>query len=102
MNVTQIIERSPRYADAFLERVKPLLQDPRVSRLAAGGAFTMLEEMKLLDLLNDSPKTVQKHLRKVRTAVKQMNWAMTALLQHKDSPWRGLEVKGSLAEHGCV
>merc|ERR1712113_73323 len=27
---------------------------------------------------------------------------MTSLLAHKDSPWRGLEVKGSLAEHGCV
>ena len=34
--------------------------------------------------------------------VRQMNWAMTSLLAHKDSPWRGLEVKGSLAEHGCV
>lgn len=102
MSVAQIIEKSPKYADSFLDRVKPLLQDPRVSRPAAGGAFTMLEEMKLLDMLNDSPKTVQKHLRKVRTAVKQMNWAMTALLQHKESPWRGLEVKGSLAEHGIV
>lgn len=100
MSVTQIIERSPKYADAFLERVKPLLQDPRVSRPAAGGAFTILEEMKLLDMLNESPKTVQKNLRKVRTAMKQMNWAMTSLLQHKDSPWRGLEAKSSLAEHG--
>merc|ERR1712217_941594 len=31
-----------------------------------------------------------------------MNWAMTALLQNKESPWRGLEVKGSIAESGIV
>lgn len=102
MSVTQIIEKSPKYADSFLDKVKPLLLDPRVSVQAAGGAFTVHEEMKLLELLNDSPKTVQKILRKCRTALKQMNWAMTSLLQHKDSPWRGLEAKASLAEHGCV
>jgi len=102
MSTAQIVERSPKYADSFLEKVKPLLCDNRVSRTAAGGAFTILEEMKLLEFLNDSPKTVQKHLRKVRTALKQMNWAMTSLLQHKDSPWHGLEAKSSLAEHGVV
>merc|ERR1719436_2055359 len=26
---------------------------------------------------------------------------MTSLLQHKDSPWRGLEVRASLCEHGA-
>lgn len=102
LSVEQILERSPKYADSFLEKVKPLLTDPKVSNAAAGGAFTMLEEPQLLPLLNESSKTVQRHLRRVRNAVKQMNWAMTSLLQHKDSPWRGLEVKGSLAEHGCV
>lgn len=45
---------------------------------------------------------MQKHLRKIRGAVKQMNWAMTSLLSNKDSPWRGLEVKASLVENGIV
>eukprot|EP00440_Ansanella_granifera_P052637 gb/GFBE01057071.1/.p1 GENE.gb/GFBE01057071.1/~~gb/GFBE01057071.1/.p1 ORF type:complete len:697 (+),score=228.69 gb/GFBE01057071.1/:1-2091(+) len=98
----QILERSPKYADKFLEKVKPLLTDPKISRSAAGGAFTMSEEPQLMALLTENAKTVQRHLRKTRTAVKQMNWAMTSLLQHKDSPWRGLEVKGSLVEHGTV
>eukprot|EP00435_Cladocopium_sp_Y103_P005775 s713_g1.t2 len=102
LTVEQILERSPKYADKFLDKVKPLLVEPKVSKSAAGGAFTMLEEPKLMDLLNESAKTVQRHVRKCRTALKQMNWAMTSLLAHKDSPWRGLEVKGSLAEHGCV
>mmetsp|Transcript_86104 Transcript_86104/g.251927 ORF Transcript_86104/g.251927 Transcript_86104/m.251927 type:complete len:790 (-) Transcript_86104:39-2408(-) len=102
MSPAQIIEKSPKYADAFLDKVKPLLTEPRVSKLAAGGAFTMHEEMRLLELLNDNPKTVQKHLRKVRSSLKQMNWAMTSLLQHKSSPWRGLEAKSSLAEHSVV
>merc|ERR1719253_270299 len=102
LSVEKILDKSPKYADAYLEKVKPILTDPRVSKSAAGGAFTMLEEPKLLDYLNEAPKSVQRHLRKTRTAVKQMNWAMTSLLQHKDSPWRGLEVRGSLVEHGCI
>ncbi|CAE7674205.1 Acly, partial [Symbiodinium pilosum] len=102
LTVEQILERSPKYADKFLDKVKPLLIDPKVSKVAAGGAFTMLEEPQLMPLLNESSKSVQRHIRKCRTALKQMNWAMTSLLAHKDSPWRGLEVKGSLAEHGCV
>ncbi|CAE7903061.1 unnamed protein product, partial [Symbiodinium microadriaticum] len=102
LTVEQILERSPKYADKFLDKVKPLLVDPKVSKTAAGGAFTMLEEPHLMPLLNESSKSVQRHIRKCRTALKQMNWAMTSLLAHKDSPWRGLEVKGSLAEHGCV
>jgi len=102
MTVEQILERSPKYADSFLEKVRPILLDPKVSTAAAGGAFTMLEEPKLMDLLNESPKTVQRHLRKTRAAVKQMHWAMTSLLQHKDSPWRGLEVRASLIEHASV
>jgi len=101
MTVEQILAKSPRYADAFLEKVKPILQDPKVSNSAAGGAFTMLDEPQLLALLNESPKSVQKYLRKTRNSLKQMNWAMTALLQHKDSPWRGLEVRASLCEHGA-
>jgi len=102
LTVDQILERSPKYADKYLEKVKPLLTDPKISKSAAGGAFTMQEDPQCLPFLQESPKTVQRHLRKCRTALKQMNWAMTSLLQHKDSPWRGLEVKGSLAEHGCV
>lgn len=102
LTISQILERSPKYADKFLEAVRPILMDAKVSKPAAGGAFTMLEEPKLLDMLNDNPKSVQKHLRKVRAAVKQMNWAMTALLQHKESPWRSLEVKASLVEHGTT
>lgn len=102
MTTAQILDKSANYADKFLERVKPLLTDPKVSAPAAGGAFTMLEEPQLLALLQESPKSVQKHLRKVRTAIKQMNWAMTTLLQHPDSPWRGLEVKASLVEHGII
>eukprot|EP00442_Polarella_glacialis_P026490 CAMPEP_0115107506 /NCGR_PEP_ID=MMETSP0227-20121206/37360_1 /TAXON_ID=89957 /ORGANISM="Polarella glacialis, Strain CCMP 1383" /LENGTH=740 /DNA_ID=CAMNT_0002505445 /DNA_START=120 /DNA_END=2342 /DNA_ORIENTATION=+ len=98
----QILDRSPKYADVFLEKVKPLLCDPKVSNAAAGGAFTMREDPKLLELLQESSKSVQRHLRRTRNSVKQMNWAMTSLLQHKDSPWRGLEVKGSLVESGCV
>lgn len=102
MSIEQILERSSSFADKFLERVKPLLTDPKVSAPAAGGAFTMLEEPHLLALLQESSKTVQKHLRKVRTAVKQMNWAMTTLLQNPETPWRGLEVKSSLVEHGII
>merc|ERR1719382_1405361 len=62
----------------------------------------MLDEPRLLDYLNDAPKTLQRHLRKTRAAAKQMNWALTSLLQHKESPWRGLEVRASLVEHGAV
>mmetsp|Transcript_21390 Transcript_21390/g.47393 ORF Transcript_21390/g.47393 Transcript_21390/m.47393 type:complete len:768 (+) Transcript_21390:174-2477(+) len=102
MSIIQILEMSPKYADVFLERARVLLLEPNISSPAAGGAFTMKEEPQLLALLNDSPKTVQRHLRRLRTSIKQMNWAMTSLLQHKDSPWRGLEVKGSLVEHGTV
>eukprot|EP00930_Biecheleria_cincta_P001395 TRINITY_DN102535_c0_g1_i1.p1 TRINITY_DN102535_c0_g1~~TRINITY_DN102535_c0_g1_i1.p1 ORF type:complete len:713 (-),score=179.72 TRINITY_DN102535_c0_g1_i1:56-2020(-) len=102
LTVEQILERSPKYADKFLERAKPLLCDPKISRAAAGGAFTMHDDPQLLALLQESSKSVQRTLRRCRTAIKQMNWAMTSLLQHKESPWRGLEVKGSLAEHGTV
>eukprot|EP00929_Paragymnodinium_shiwhaense_P000439 TRINITY_DN100681_c0_g1_i1.p1 TRINITY_DN100681_c0_g1~~TRINITY_DN100681_c0_g1_i1.p1 ORF type:complete len:705 (-),score=246.35 TRINITY_DN100681_c0_g1_i1:56-2170(-) len=102
MPVEEILRRSPRYADSFLDKCKLILLDPHVSKKAAGGAFTMLDEVKALDLLEANPKTVQKNLRKIRTAVKQMNWAMTSLLQHKDSPWRGLEVKASLVENNVV
>lgn len=98
----QILDKSPRYADAFLDKVQGILMDPKVSKIAAGGAFTMLEEPKLGEMLNENPRSVQRLLRRIRTAVKQMNWAMTALLQVKESPWRGLEVKGSLVEHGVV
>jgi len=98
----QILQKSPKYADSFLEKVKPILLDPKVSVAAAGGAFTMRVEPMIMDYLNENPKTVQRHLRKTRTAVKQMNWAMTTLLQNKDSPWRGLEVRGSLVEHGSA
>jgi len=97
-----VLAKSPKYADLFLDKVKPLLLDPKISLQAAGGAFTMLETPKLLELLNESPKSLQKTFRRVRTAVKQMNWAMTSLLQHKDSPWRGLETRGALVEHGAV
>jgi len=102
MTILQILEKSPKYADLFLEKARPLLQDPKVSTPAAGGAFTTLEKPALGELLSESPKSVQKHLRKLRTAVKQMNWAMTSLLQHKESPWRGLEVKSSLVEHAVT
>jgi len=102
LSIQQILEKSPKYADSFLDKVKPILLDPKVSNSAAGGAFTMLDEPKLLDYLNENPKTLQKHLRKTRAAAKQMNWAMTTLLQHKESPWRGLEVRASLVEHGTV
>eukprot|EP00434_Breviolum_minutum_P032845 symbB.v1.2.029048.t1/scaffold3132.1/size62850/6 len=70
LTVEQILERSPKYADKFLDKVKPLLVEPKVSKSAAGGAFTMLEEPKLMDLLNESAKTVQRHVRKCRTALK--------------------------------
>mmetsp|Transcript_75584 Transcript_75584/g.210000 ORF Transcript_75584/g.210000 Transcript_75584/m.210000 type:complete len:759 (-) Transcript_75584:146-2422(-) len=102
MTIQQILEKSPKYADSFLEKAKNLLLDEKLSLSAAGGAFTMLEEPKALEMLNESPKSVQKHLRRLRSAVKQMNWAMTSLLQHKDSPWRGLETKASLVEHGII
>merc|ERR1719284_461320 len=62
----------------------------------------MRDKPRVAEWLAESPKTVQKSLRKLRTAVKQMNWAMTALLQNKDSPWRGLEVKSGLVEHGII
>lgn len=102
MDVKHILEKSPRYADIFLDKCKALLQDPKVSKTAAGGAFTMYEKPKVAEWLAESPKAIQKSLRKLRTSVKQMNWAMTSLLQNKDSPWRGLEVKASLVEHGII
>jgi len=102
MTPEDIIAKSPKYADTFLEKVKLILLDKYVSNPAAGGAFTMHENPKLMDMLNDNPKTVQKNIRKIRTTVKQMNWAMTALLQHKESPWRGMEVKGSIAENSII
>lgn len=98
----QIVEKSPKYADLFLDKVKPMLMDKKISKPAAGGAFTMLDNPKILEYIDTNPKTLQKHLRKVRSAVKQMNWAMTTLLQHKESPWRGLEVRASLVEHAVV
>ncbi|CAK0838069.1 unnamed protein product, partial [Prorocentrum cordatum] len=100
MPADKILELSPKFADAFLDKIKPILLSRHVSKAAAGGAFTMLDEPRCKDLLEENPKAVQKNLRKVRTTLKQMNWAMTALIQNKDSPWRGLETKGSLAEHG--
>lgn len=102
LEVKQILEKSPKYADSFLDRAMPLLQDLKVSKRAAGGAFTMLDKPLVAEWLAESPKTVQKLLRKLRTSVKQMNWAMTSLLQNKDSPWRGLEVRASLVEHSTV
>jgi len=102
LSVEQILERSPKYADIFLEKAKAILLDSKVSKPAAGGAFVALEKPKVMEWLKENPKTIQKLLRKLRTAVKQMNWAMTALIQHKDSPWRGLEVKASLVEHGVT
>merc|ERR1719460_3109187 len=62
----------------------------------------MHERAQVAAWLAESPKTIQRALRKIRGAIKQMNWAMTALLQNKDSPWRGLEVKSSLVEHGVI
>eukprot|EP00927_Polykrikos_kofoidii_P030720 TRINITY_DN26447_c0_g1_i1.p1 TRINITY_DN26447_c0_g1~~TRINITY_DN26447_c0_g1_i1.p1 ORF type:complete len:766 (-),score=189.39 TRINITY_DN26447_c0_g1_i1:107-2404(-) len=102
MQIDQILLKSPKYADAFLEKAKAILLDTNVSRQAAGEAFTVHEEMKALEMLNENPKSVQSRLRKLRAATKQMNWAMTSLLQDKDSPWRGLEVKSSLVEHSIV
>jgi len=102
MDPKQILAKSPKYADAFLDKCKALLQDPKVSKMAAGGAFTVHLKPKAAEWLAESPKTIQKVLRKLRTAVKQMNWAMTTLLKDKDSPWRGLEVKASLTEHGII
>jgi len=102
MTIAQILEKSPKYADLFLEKVKPIMLDPKISNAAAGGAFTMLEKPEIEEFLNQGPKSLQKLLRKVRASVKQMNWAMTTLLQQKESPWRGLEVRASLVEHGTV
>lgn len=102
MDPKHILEKSPKYADSFLDKCKALLQDNHVSKSAAGGAFTTHTKPKVAEWLAESPKSIQKHLRKMRTAVKQMNWAMTSLLQNKDSPWRGLEVKASLVEHGII
>mmetsp|Transcript_29808 Transcript_29808/g.48034 ORF Transcript_29808/g.48034 Transcript_29808/m.48034 type:complete len:727 (+) Transcript_29808:125-2305(+) len=102
MSVEQILQKSPKYADSFLDKTKAILQDPKVSKAAAGGAFTMRDKPRVAEWLAESPKTIQKHLRKLRTSVKQMNWAMTSLLQNKDSPWRGLEVKAGLCEHGII
>jgi len=102
MDPEKILEKSPKYADLFLDKCKALLQDHRVSKAAAGGAFTMYEKPKVAEWLAESPKSIQKALRKLRTSVKQMNWAMTSLLKDKDSPWRGLEVKASLVEHGIM
>jgi len=102
MEPHEILKKCPKYADLFLDKCKPLLQDTRVSKTAAGGAFTMYEKPRVAEWLSENPKSIQKCLRKLRTTVKQMNWAMTALLKDKDSPWRGLEVKSSLAEHGIM
>lgn len=102
MKPEEVLDKSPMYADSFLEKAVALLMDPKISNKAAGGAFTILEEPKAMEMLNDNAKTVQRHLRKIRAAVKQMNWAMTSLLQHRESPWRGLEVKASLVENGIV
>lgn len=102
LSVAQILEKSPRYADSFLDKIRPVLLDNKVSITAAGGAFTMLEEPRLAELLNENPKSLQKNFRKTRSAVKQMHWAMTTLLQNKDSPWRGLETRTSVVEHGLV
>jgi len=102
MTVPEILGKSPRYADIFLEKAKALLLDEKISLPAAGGAFTILEEPKAQEFLDEAPKTVQRHLRRLRSSVKQMNWAMTSLLQTKESPWRGLEAKSSLAEQGLV
>lgn len=102
MDAKEVLGKSPKYADMFLDKCKAVLQEPKVSKTAAGGAFTMHAKPKVAEWLAESPKTIQKHLRKLRTAVKQMNWAMTSLLKNKDSPWRGLEVKGSLVEHAII
>lgn len=100
MTVDQILAKSAKYADLFLAKSQALLCDPKISQPAAGGAFTMHDAPDVMGLLKENPKTVQRHLRRIRASVKQMNWAMTSLLQHKDSPWRGLEVKSSRVEHG--
>jgi len=102
MDPLAILAKSPRYADLFLDKCKALLQDPHTSKAAAGGAFTIYSQPRVAEWLAESPKTIQKSLRKLRTAVKQMNWAMTSLLQVKESPWRGLEVMASLVEHGTI
>lgn len=102
MGPKEILEKSPKYADSFLDKCKAFLQNPKVSKMAAGGAFTMFDKPKTAEWLAEAPKTIQKILRKLRTAIKQMNWAMTSLLQNKDSPWRGLEVKASLCEHAII
>uniref|UniRef100_A0A7S1AKB3 J domain-containing protein n=1 Tax=Noctiluca scintillans TaxID=2966 RepID=A0A7S1AKB3_NOCSC len=102
MTIEQMLEKSPKYADVFLERSRPLLLDPRVSSPKVGDAFTLHDSPLLLEWLQDSPKTVQRFLRKIRAAIKQTLWAMTSLLQHKDSPWRGLEVKAAAVEHGVI
>eukprot|EP00928_Gymnodinium_smaydae_P087348 TRINITY_DN71621_c0_g1_i1.p1 TRINITY_DN71621_c0_g1~~TRINITY_DN71621_c0_g1_i1.p1 ORF type:complete len:776 (+),score=224.71 TRINITY_DN71621_c0_g1_i1:186-2330(+) len=98
----QVLEKSPKYADTFLDKAKQLLMEPTVSVKAAGGAFTVHEEPRVKELLTENPKTVQKALRRIRGSLKQMNWAMTALLQNKESPWRGLETKASLCEHAVI
>lgn len=100
MPVEKILEMSPKFADGFLDKIKPILLDSKISKKAAGGAFTMHDDPKVKEFMEENPKAMQKTMRKLRTALKQMNWAMTALIQHKDSPWRGLETKGSMAEHG--
>eukprot|EP00438_Fugacium_kawagutii_P021560 Skav234416 [mRNA] locus=scaffold4957:896:1951:+ [translate_table: standard] len=73
LTVEQILERSPKYADKFLDKVKPLLVEPKVSKSAAGGAFTMLEapnDRTGCTACHDCAKTVQRHVRKCRTALK--------------------------------
>merc|ERR1719199_1863773 len=50
----QILEKSPKYADVFLDKCKAILQDPRISRAAAGGAFTMYEKPRVAEWLAES------------------------------------------------
>eukprot|EP00811_Abedinium_folium_P021833 NODE_3103_length_2092_cov_3.599491.p1 GENE.NODE_3103_length_2092_cov_3.599491~~NODE_3103_length_2092_cov_3.599491.p1 ORF type:complete len:437 (-),score=176.68 NODE_3103_length_2092_cov_3.599491:773-2083(-) len=102
MAINEVLLKWRKYDDIFLEKAKPLLLDSRVSTPAAGGAFTLLEKPELLDWLEEAPKTVQRHLRGLRASTRQMNWAATALLHHKDSPWRSFEVKISRIEHGSI
>jgi len=102
MSVQQIAEESAKCADAFLDKTKPILTDPKISTSAAGNAFMMKNNPPLSQWLSENPKSVQRMLRKLRTSVKSMSWAATALLQHVDSPWRGLETRISLVEKGIV
>jgi hypothetical protein len=102
MTPQQILEKSPKYADLFLDKCKAVLQDHHISKAAAGGAFTMYEKPRVAEWLAESPKGIQKAMRKMRTVTKQMNWAMTSLLKDPASPWRGIEVKAGLVEHSII